>query len=180
MFCPKCSQQQTSDEARFCSRCGFQLGVVKALLGADETPEVRATQGGVVAPERRMKDKTIGAFQMFLCAFVVAAITVDMPSSHSSRIFFLVIAWLALTLLLNRKPIIRYFYPQKGADAGGHVASSDAAFDSLLTRVDTSRGALPSATAIPVSALAARRADTTEVVEPPSVTERTTNLLKRQ
>ena len=32
MYCPKCSQIQTEDGLRFCSRCGFQLGVVKELL----------------------------------------------------------------------------------------------------------------------------------------------------
>ena len=32
MFCPKCSQQQASDDVRFCSRCGFQMHVVAHLL----------------------------------------------------------------------------------------------------------------------------------------------------
>ncbi len=32
MFCPKCSQQQVSEDVRFCSRCGFQMHVVAHLL----------------------------------------------------------------------------------------------------------------------------------------------------
>jgi hypothetical protein len=32
MFCPQCGQQQVSEETRFCSRCGFQLGLVSQLL----------------------------------------------------------------------------------------------------------------------------------------------------
>jgi len=32
MHCPRCGQQQISNETRFCSRCGFQLGVVSELL----------------------------------------------------------------------------------------------------------------------------------------------------
>lgn len=32
MHCPKCGQQQPSDSVRFCSRCGFHLGVVGELL----------------------------------------------------------------------------------------------------------------------------------------------------
>src|ERR1044072_8373379 len=32
MFCPQCGQQQVSDAARFCSRCGFQIGAVAGLL----------------------------------------------------------------------------------------------------------------------------------------------------
>jgi hypothetical protein len=32
MFCPKCSQSQSSDEIRYCSRCGFPLETVGLLL----------------------------------------------------------------------------------------------------------------------------------------------------
>jgi hypothetical protein len=32
MFCPQCGQQQVSQETRFCSRCGFQMGLVSQLL----------------------------------------------------------------------------------------------------------------------------------------------------
>lgn len=178
MFCPKCSQQQTSDEARFCSRCGFQLGVVKALLSADE---MAATgEAARLDPVQRIKDKTIGAFQMFLSALLMAALTVDMPRSSSFRIIMLTIAWLLLTLLLNIRPLVRYFFPRRAADASAPLTSSDTETDALLTRVDTSFAALPSATSIPIAKLAGRRGDTTEVVEPPSVTERTTNLLNRQ
>ncbi|MET0753730.1 MAG: zinc ribbon domain-containing protein, partial [Pyrinomonadaceae bacterium] len=84
MFCPKCSQQQISDETRFCSRCGFELNVVKALLASDDAPQSVEIQ----KPDRslRPRDMTIGAGIMFFFAFIVAVITVDMPPSHSSRI----------------------------------------------------------------------------------------------
>ena len=32
MHCPRCGQQQISDQTKFCSRCGFQLGLVVELL----------------------------------------------------------------------------------------------------------------------------------------------------
>lgn len=32
MFCPKCGQQQASEETRFCSRCGLQLGLVPEMI----------------------------------------------------------------------------------------------------------------------------------------------------
>jgi len=35
MYCPKCSQQQISDNIRYCSRCGFPLNVVVDLLAYD-------------------------------------------------------------------------------------------------------------------------------------------------
>lgn len=32
MFCPRCSQEQISEEVKFCSRCGFPLSLVPELL----------------------------------------------------------------------------------------------------------------------------------------------------
>ena len=32
MHCPRCGQQQVSELTKFCSRCGFQLGLVSELL----------------------------------------------------------------------------------------------------------------------------------------------------
>ncbi len=32
MFCPRCGQQQVSEETKFCSRCGFQMGLIPHLL----------------------------------------------------------------------------------------------------------------------------------------------------
>ena len=32
MYCPRCGQQQISNETKFCSRCGFQMGLVCELI----------------------------------------------------------------------------------------------------------------------------------------------------
>ncbi len=32
MYCPRCGQQQVSEETKFCSRCGFSLGLVSEIL----------------------------------------------------------------------------------------------------------------------------------------------------
>lgn len=37
MHCPRCGQQQSSSIIKFCSRCGFQLGLVGELLANDGT-----------------------------------------------------------------------------------------------------------------------------------------------
>src|SRR5215204_5821761 len=42
MHCPKCGQQQISEQTRFCSRCGFLLTGVVDLVAA----------GGIVAPRQ--------------------------------------------------------------------------------------------------------------------------------
>src|SRR5262245_41687118 len=48
MYCPQCSQQQISDEMRFCSRCGFALAGVMELV---------ATGGSSQAPKKPEKKK---------------------------------------------------------------------------------------------------------------------------
>lgn len=37
MYCPRCGQQQVSDELRFCSRCGCNLDGVKAFVTEDQS-----------------------------------------------------------------------------------------------------------------------------------------------
>jgi hypothetical protein len=172
MYCPNCSQQQASDETRFCSRCGFQLGVVKALLSSDPSAPAPAPAPD---PARRQKDLTLGAALMFLSALAVAAVTVELPPGHSNRIVVLVVAWLLLTLLINLRPLLRYFLGEK-APAAAHDAAD------LTTRVGGAphNSALPPARAVPAAQPAAQQFDTAEVVHPPSVTERTTNLLGRE
>ena len=174
MFCPKCSQQQVSDETRFCSRCGFQLNVVKALL----TEENQASGEAIAKPDRslRKRDMTIGAAIMFFFALVAAAITVDMPASHSARIVLLVVAWLILSLLLNIKPIIQYFLRADNSAPAEDDFSVSKTISKLAAR---GKNALPEARSIPATDFAMPAVNTAEMVKPPSVTERTTNLLDK-
>ena len=32
MYCPRCGQQQISQETKFCNRCGFQMGLIPSLI----------------------------------------------------------------------------------------------------------------------------------------------------
>ena len=45
MHCPRCGQQQVSNETKFCSRCGFQLVIVAELLAnGGVLPQLAALQ----------------------------------------------------------------------------------------------------------------------------------------
>lgn len=37
MYCPRCGQQQVSDQTKFCNRCGFLLGLIPELLANNGT-----------------------------------------------------------------------------------------------------------------------------------------------
>lgn len=120
-------------------------------------------------PARRKKDLTLGAALMFVAAFLVAVITADLPPSDGAPIIILVIAWFLLTLLINSRPLWRYFFGKSAADEseGGRAP---------LVRAPGQQS-LPPARAVPASDFAGRQFETGEVAPPPSVAERTTNLL---
>jgi hypothetical protein len=172
MFCPNCGQQQASDETRFCSRCGFQLGVVKAVLAAGDVAEGRAGAASVPDGTRRKKDLTLGAALMFVFALVVAAATVELPPGHSNRIVALVVAWLLLSLLINLRPLLRYFI---GGSAPAETKGDPAQFGRA-----PGQQSLPPARGVPAADFAGRQFETGEVAQPPSVAERTTNLLGKK
>jgi hypothetical protein len=37
MHCPRCGQQQVSEQTKFCNRCGFQMGLIPELLANNGT-----------------------------------------------------------------------------------------------------------------------------------------------
>ena len=185
MFCPKCSQQQASDEARFCSRCGFQLAVVKAALAADESqvtsPLAPAPPGSAPAPSQRQRDKTVGAFLMFLVAFLVVVGTLDAPPDDEAPVIILVCWWFVLTFLLNVRPLWRYFFGKEDSAASTPAPKGKRGIFRRGARAQDQQQALPPAHSVPVTNVGVRPPfNTAEVVRPPSVTEGTTNLLDKK
>lgn len=177
MFCPRCSQEQVSEEVRFCPRCGFQLGVVRMLLVEGETPTASAA-----LPEKqsfirslRKRDLTIGAMLMFVAAFMVAGITIDLPASHSAPILLLVVAWFLLSFAINAVPLFRYLFGAGTPESGRGASLPKPARGELASLAART---LPPSRVSPEHVLNSRPANTAEALQPPSVTEQTTNLLK--
>ena len=75
MFCPRCGRQPIADELRFCSYCGFKLGVVKAALADNEeaAPPV-LTDARTALHQPRNRDISIGVILMFAGALFAAVI----------------------------------------------------------------------------------------------------------
>jgi zinc-ribbon domain len=55
MYCPRCGQQQISDEMKFCSRCGLPMSGLAEWLAGGEVPAARPqeTQGLLRSPRRK-------------------------------------------------------------------------------------------------------------------------------
>jgi hypothetical protein len=175
MYCPKCSQQQVSDDTSFCSRCGFQLNAVKSLLTGNETSLTQNAAAGALGSSLRKKDMIIGALLMFLMAVRVAWVTEDL--SLEGKITGLIINCIILLALIYITPIIRDFFRRRATQDSPSSPEIPAGFFSKFKKKDQT-AALPPAYSIPANDYVTGRIKTAEPVSPPSVTEKTTNLLR--
>src|SRR5918911_536815 len=75
MFCPQCGQRQISNEARFCSACGFPLNVVTELLtnGGQLPWRPPATGVGLSPRQRGIRQ---GALMMLSTILVVPLLAI--------------------------------------------------------------------------------------------------------
>ena len=101
MYCPRCGHQPVSNELRFCSYCGFKLGVVKASLAEDE--ETRASTGSTAEPVNtppRPGNINIGVITMFLGG-VLAILLSGRGAISREGAAMLLTAFFAVTLLFS-------------------------------------------------------------------------------
>lgn len=184
MYCPKCSQQQASDEMRFCSRCGFQLGVVKVLLADDEGASATA-EAETQTPRRplRKRDVITGATLMFAVTLLLLLLVPAIPPVRNQQVFFLLVLWIALNLFIGFiNPVVvavDKLFSEKDASPSKKRSSQSQVASRLISQVNTPahNSALPPSQSIPVEAFGTQRVNTAEMAQPPSITERTTNLL---
>jgi len=155
MFCPQCGQQQASDAARFCARCGFRLEAVPAPA----SPKRKGAQlggklmlsGMFLAPALAAMGEIIGTpNELGLLGMIV----------FMAGLFRLLYA-----LLFEDGPYRRQLQRQPAYVPPARVVAPPAA------------SALPPPTSVPARGYAPPRAETGEMVYRPSVTEGTTRLL---
>ncbi len=188
MYCPKCGQVQASEEVRFCSRCGFPLAAVSdLLLTGGVLPVVRAASDGSavttttagVSPRRRGVKHGVALLlvSMILVPFIVILHeAIDLPLE-----FNVLSAFIALAGFLR---IIYALFFEDAAPprlAAPHVAVPQQLYAPPVAspRLNpASQEMLPTAQ----SSTAYRQPplNTSEIVNPPSVTDHTTRLLEKQ
>ena len=180
MFCPQCGQQQVSDAARFCSRCGFQLGAVSGLLatggrGAVEPSPVFETVPAPPSPKR--KGAQFGGKLMLSGMFLGPALallseligTPDELAIVGFIVFLAGLFRLLYALLFEDGPYRRQLQRQPTYVPSAQFAPPRAA------------SALPPPQSTPARGYAPpQRPDTADLGYRPSVTEGTTRLLDRE
>lgn len=176
MYCPKCGQQQVSEETRYCSRCGFLLSGVADLVANNGVAPANAAALGSTSP--RTKGLKQAAF-IFIVGLVLVPIWITFIIATRGPIELGV----AAVFLFLSTSILRAAYAllfQSNETAAKTAERSKPAF---IEGGDLR--ALPPETSEPARAYAAPATggwrDTTELVDDrPSVTDTTTKLLTKE
>jgi hypothetical protein len=167
MFCPKCSQQQISEEMRFCSRCGFPLhGVREVMITGGLSPSER-----LQVRSRAMKGARQGTWLML--AGLPLTFFVGLLTAIDDDFAFLLI-FPALCLIMGFLRLLYGVFIQDRAErkTQGTLSGASATLPAYAGR---NMELLPSRIE-PVNNFTGTKR-TAEVVHPPSVTENTTKLL---
>lgn len=177
MFCPQCGQQQVSDAARFCSRCGFQLMAVSGLLatggrGADPGPAFEAVPA---PPSPKRKGMQLGGKLMLSGMFLAPALaalseligTPDELALVGVIVFMAGLFRLLYALIFEDGPYRRHLQRQQAYVPPQFTQPREVS-------------ALPPPQPQPARSYVPPQPDTSELAYRPSVTEGTTRLLERE
>ncbi len=167
MYCPRCGQQQVSDEMRFCSRCGLPLGGLIQWLTAGGVPAEAPKQIQSSLPSPRRKRMRHGAKLMFISAvmfpvFLVFSLMIDegMPVVIPILVFFVGLVLMLYSWLF-----------------GNDTAATTSPVQTSTLGSTSTAGALPPAANFPMYEGPGQQVRTAELAQPASVTENTTRLL---
>jgi hypothetical protein len=169
MYCPKCSQQQSSEEMRFCSRCGFPLAGVELLLESGGIiPRVETSDHRPAPRGKMMRESaylTLGSWAVAFASTLAwdSGVPIETVAKAGSLIFF----------LLGMIGLLRFLYAFLFVRDPTLPAPERAIFET------SRRAALPPQQSMPASDYP-RRSSTKEMAPRPSVTENTTRLLENQ
>ncbi len=172
MFCPKCSQPQTSDEIRFCPRCGFLLVGLKELVAAGGLSAALSSDPTTLEPSPRQRGIRQGARMIFwsVVMFPLFFGICFIPGSPAPLIVPATLFLIGLTLMIYARLFGESFLPpawDRKADAQLGRHGNDFALPAAHTRP-------------PAAALGPQHANTAEMIRPASVVDHTTNLLDRK
>lgn len=169
MYCPQCSQEQVAEEMRFCSRCGFPLTIVSELVRSGGTlaglkPEAK----GQLSP--RQKGVRWGAILMSIGVLLVPVAAMMTALEEDFAVLFIP------TFLIFVIGLVRLLHAYL---LGKKTPTEDKSFFGVRKTKqlpDAQASALPAGHSIPVTAWR-QPVNTSEIVQPPSVTDHTTKLL---
>lgn len=170
MYCPKCGQPQSSDQIRFCSRCGVDFDQVANLIERDSNK---------TSPDR---DQSLIKHLLAIAMYILVAILAitgwgewSGPQGTQVRAFAFMISVLTFVLLFSRplRQMITKLLPHNC-----ELGKSSHPIEQIRSGVGAA--ALPPAQSVPWTGRYQQRVNTAEMVPQPSITEHTTALLEKK
>jgi hypothetical protein len=180
MFCPRCGQEQITNETRFCSRCGFLMAGVGALVANDGNPALDAPTPAKVDSPRRRGIKQ-GLF-IFLLTFLVVPIVSILTIWAKAEPFGVAIS----AILLFVGGILRMAYAwmfESSAPTTTEIEQSAYNAPQNILGGSQNQNALPPQSSIPTSSYMPPKHGSwrdTNDLEPTSVTDATTRHLQKE
>jgi hypothetical protein len=168
MFCPKCGQH-SSDEVRFCPRCGLSLAGLASYVATNGHPPAEAPVPRAPMMTARRRGIRRGARLMFICAVLLPAAALLAFEGDAPGPLLLVLTgglagllWMVFSWLFNDNTV---------------PVGKDAKRTDLNAAGD--RPALGAPPFNPAPLFNQPRTNTAEIYQPPSVTDNTTKLLEK-
>jgi len=173
MHCPQCGQQIISDDMRFCKHCGFPLDGVRELLAPPEL--VKGSPPGLLnirvgADPRSLKGLNQAAYLLLLAFVPVLLAIAQGVFSFNLLAPLLLIKDFFMLLAISTAWFGYALYEAKQE----WKSSKKAQIGTTTHKLELHQMDIES-----VTAFNAERVNTAEMVQPPSITEQTTKLLRK-
>ena len=178
MYCPQCGQLQVSENVRFCSRCGFLLEGVTAVVASGGVVPPRYVQTVNTGLSARSKGVRQGALLMLSTLLIVPVLAIITTNFNFNPELFVPLA--AIGCFIGG--LLRILYalmmedanpPTESGQMGGYAPGMNPQIDTVA------RQSLPPASANSAASWRSRP-NTAEIYQPPSITENTTRLLDKE
>jgi hypothetical protein len=169
MYCPQCSQEQHTEQMRFCSGCGFPLVIVSKLVTNGGALPGFDTEGQrQLSPRER--GVRWGSLLMIASAVLFPIVLLLTAMKHDLAVLFLPV------FLLFLGGLVRLLYAVLRQSPVQQTISPAVATGWFQQSSSTHRPHLPPHQNAPMPGWRPT-IDTSEMVQPPSVTDNTTKLL---
>lgn len=180
MFCPRCGQQQISEETKFCSRCGFQLGLVgELLLNNGFLPQLAELYNKKSGWFTRRNGLIFSLLWFLFFLFIMAPIFGIADVEEMAGVSAILAIFGGLILM-----IASFVFLPKASKAGSLIGSEQSEPRAAALYGRPVQNALPPQRSQPISSYAppegSWRAPDTGDLLPGSVTEGTTKLLQKE
>lgn len=182
MYCPRCGQQQISEQTKFCSRCGFQLGLVSELLeNGGFLPQLAELYKGKTSFFTRKNGVIFTVlwfifWVMMMPAFFAIANEEDAAGVSAVFGLFSSLMFLIISLALLRRAPKAY---ELAAHQMPHMQQQPHLYANPAAAALPPQQTQPATSYMPPEG-SWRAPDTGDLVRPGSVTEGTTKLLQKE